>query len=185
MTTRLNRLAGILLCSLLPALPAVAQTQAPSVESAATLVYAVSFSTGELISFETGDPSGTRQTLLSGGSLVSPASLAIGPDGNLYIGENGDGSTFAPRISKFEPSTLTLSTVFPFAGFDVFPASLAFQGHDLLIGRNPFFADSGPIVKLSNATGGALAVSDYTTGGSLTSSPGIALADDGTLYVSD
>lgn len=55
----------------------------------------------------------------------------------------------------------------------------------MLIGRNPFFANTGPIVKLSNATGGALAVSDYTTGGSLTSSPGIALADDGTLYVSD
>ena len=101
MTTKFKRLAGILLCSLLPAHAAVAQTQAPIVESAATLVYAVSFVTGELISFETGDPSGTRQTLLHPGSLVSPASLAIGPDGNLYIGENGDGSTFAPRISKY------------------------------------------------------------------------------------
>jgi len=40
-------------------------------------------------------------------------------------------------------------------------------------------------VKLTNATGGPLAVSDYTTGGSLQSSPGLALAPDGRLYVSN
>jgi hypothetical protein len=40
-------------------------------------------------------------------------------------------------------------------------------------------------VKLTNVTGGTVGVSDYTTGGSLASSPGIALAADGKLYVSD
>ncbi len=153
--------------------------------ASADTVYAVSFSTGELIQYDTTDPSGTRTTLLTGGSLVSPAALIYGPDGNLYIGEDGDGSTFAPRISKFEPATLTLSTVYEFSGFEVFPASFAFQGNDLLIGRNPFYSNTGPIVKLTNATGSTPAISDYTTGGSLASSPGIALAADGRLYVSD
>jgi hypothetical protein len=151
----------------------------------ADTIYAVSFSTGELISYQSEDPAGTKGTLLPGGSLVSPGALALGPDGNLYIGEDGDGSTFAPRISKFEISTLTLSTVYPFASFDVFPGSLVFQGNDLLIGRNPFFGNTGPIVKLANATGGSLSLSDYTSGGSLASSPGLALAADGSLYVSD
>ncbi len=151
----------------------------------ADTVYVVSFSTGELISYQSTDPGGTRSTLLTGGSLVGPASLAYGPDGNLYIGENGDGSTFAPRISKFEIGTLTLSTVYAFGGFEVFPGSLAFRGNDLLIGRNPFYDNTGPITLLSNATGGTPAVSDYTTGGSLASSPGLALAADGRLYVSD
>ena len=151
----------------------------------AETVYAVSFSTGELISYDSADPTATRTTLLPGGALVSPGAMVMGPDGNLYIGENGDGSTFAPRISKFEPGTLTLSTVYPFASFEVFPGSLVFQGNDLLIGRNPFFNNTGPIVKLANATGGTLAVSDYTVGGSLASSPGLALAADGRLYVSD
>jgi hypothetical protein len=151
----------------------------------ADTVYAVSYTTGELIRYDSTDPSGTRTTLLTGGSLVSPAALIYGPDGNLYIGEDGDGSTFAPRVSKFEPTTLTLSTVYAFSGFEVFPASFVFQGNDLLIGRNPDFSNTGPIVKLTNATGGSLAVSDYTTGGSLASSPGIALAADGRLYVSD
>jgi hypothetical protein len=148
-------------------------------------VYALSFTTGELIHYDSSDPAGTRTTVLTGGSLYSPASLVMGPDGNLYIGENGDGSSFAPRISKFEPATLTLSTVFAFSDFSVFPGSLVFQGNDLLIGRNPEFSNTGPIVKLSNATGGALSVSDYTTGGSLASSPGLALATDGSLFVSD
>lgn len=151
----------------------------------ADIVYAVSASSGELIQYDSGDPAGTRTTLLPGGALVTPVGLAIGPDGNLYIGENGDGSTFAPRISKFEPATLTLSTVYPFASFEVFPGSLIFQGNDLLIGRNPQFGNTGSILKLANATGGALAVSNYTSGGSLASSPGMALAADGVLYVSD
>lgn len=151
----------------------------------ADTVYVASFTTGELISYDSTDPAGTKSVLVSGGGLVKPGALAIGPDGNLYIGENGDGSSFAPRISKYEPTTLTLSTVYAFGSFDVFPGSFAFQGNDLLIGRNPFFSNTGPIVKLANATGGPLAVSDYTTGGSLASSPGLALGADGRLYVSD
>lgn len=153
--------------------------------AAADTVYVVSFTTGELISYDSTDPAGTKSVLVPGGGLVKPGALALGPDGNLYIGEDGDGGTFAPRISTFEPATLTLSTVYAFGAFDVFPGSFAFQGNDLLIGRNPFFGNTGPIVELANATGGPLTLSDYTTGGSLASSPGIALADDGRLYVSD
>lgn len=158
----------------------------PALPSAvADTVYVTSFTTGELIRYDSSDPAGTRTVLSGSGSLIKPGALAVGPDGNLYIGEDGDGSTFAPRISKFEPSTLTLSTVIAFSGFEVFPGSLAFQGNDLLVGRNPFFGNTGPIVKVANATGGVVASGDYTTGGSLASSPGLALAADGRLYVSD
>ncbi|MGA0039339.1 MAG: PEP-CTERM sorting domain-containing protein [Pirellulales bacterium] len=151
----------------------------------AETVYAVSFNTGELISYDSSDPTNTRATLLTGGSLVSPGAMVMGPDGNLYIGEDGDGSTFAPRISKYEPATLTLSTVYAFGGFEVFPGSLVFQGNDLLIGRNPFYGNTGAIVKMTNVVSGTPTVSDYTTGGSLASSPGLALSSDGRLYVSD
>ncbi len=151
-----------------------------------TTVYAVSFTNGQLISFDLDDPAGTKTTISPAGSILQPAALAVGPDGNVYVGENGDGSTFQPRISKVDPSTTTLSTVYAFGDFGVFPGGLAFKGSDLLIGRNPDFIDTGPIVKLVNAAvGGPLAVSDYTSGGNLSSSPGLALAADGRLYVSD
>lgn len=153
--------------------------------SRADTVYVVSFTTGELVRYDSADPAGTKTLLTGSGSLVAPGAVAVGPDGNIYIGEDGDGSTFAPRISKFEPATLTLSTVIAFSGFEVFPGSLVFQGNDLLVGRNPFFGNTGPIVKVSNATGGVIATSDYTTGGSLASSPGLALAADGRLYVAN
>ena len=153
--------------------------------SLADTVYVTSFTTGEIISYDSTDPAGTRTVLSGSGSLIKPGALTVGPDGNLYLGEDGDGATFAPRISKFEPATLTLSTVVAFGSFEVFPGSLAFQGNDLLVGRNPFFGNTGPIVKVSNATSGTVAVSDYTTGGSLASSPGLALGADGRLYVSD
>lgn len=152
---------------------------------AADTVYAVSFTTGELIRFDSADPAGTRTLLSGSGSFHSPAALAIGPDGNLYVGEDGDGATVAPRISRFEPATLARSTVVAFGDFTVFPGSLAFKGNDLLVGRNPFYGNTGAIVRVANATGGTVAVSEYTTGGGLASSPGLALAGDGTLYVSD
>ena len=152
----------------------------------ADTVYVVSFTTGELVRYDSTDPAGTRTVLSGSGSLVNPAAIVVGPDDNLYIGEDGDGASLAPRISKFEPATLTLSTLHAFGGFDVFPGSLAFKGNDLLVGRNPFYANTGPIVKVTNATGGGpIATSDYTVGGSLASSPGLALGADGRLYVAD
>jgi hypothetical protein len=151
----------------------------------ADTVYVVSFTTGELVRYDSADPAGTKTVLSGSGSLSSPAAVAFGPDGNLYIGEDGDGSTIAPRITRYTIATGSLSTVHTFATFEVFPGSLAFKGTDLLVGRNPFYSNTGAIVKLANATGGVIAVSDYTTGGSLASSPGLALATDGRLYVAD
>jgi len=150
----------------------------------ADTVYTTSFSTGELVRYDSANPAGTATVLSGSGVLSKPAAIAVGPDGNLYIGEDGDGSSIAPRISRYTVATGSLSTVHTFPAFDLFPGSLAFKGTDLLVGRNPFYGNTGPIAKLANATGGGpLAVSDYTTGGNLASSPGLALAADGRLYV--
>lgn len=153
--------------------------------SRADTVYATSFSTGELIRYDSTDPAGTKTVLSGSGTMIKPAAIAVGPDGNLYIGQDGDASAVAPSISRFDLTTNTLSTVYTFAAFDVFPGSLAFKGTNLLVGRNPFFGNTGPIVQIAGATGGPTSASDYTTGGSLASSPGLALAADGRLYVSD
>jgi sugar lactone lactonase YvrE len=151
----------------------------------AETVYVTSFTTGEIIRYDSANPAGTKTVLSGSGSLTQPAALAFGPDGNLYVGECGDGATIAPRIAKFDLGTSTLSTVVAFGAFDVFPGSFAFKGNDLLVGRNPFFGNTGPIVKVTDATGNIVSVGDYTSGGDLASSPGLALAADGSLYVSD
>lgn len=180
-TTPTNSLRGLWLA----AATVAASIGVAATSATAAIAYAVSSSTGELIRFDTSDPSGTRTQLLPAGSLVSPTAMTVGPDGNLYIGESGDGSTFAPRISRFEIATLTISTVYAFGAFDVFPGSLAFKGSNLLVGRSPAFGNTGPIVELTGAISGTLGVSDYTTGGGLASSPGLAVASDGRLFVSD
>lgn len=151
----------------------------------ADTVYFTSFSTGAIVRFDSTNPAGTMTTLSGSGSTVAPAALAWGPDGNLYVGQDGDGSSLAPNVSRFDLGTQTFTTVHTFAAFEVFPGSFAFKGSDLLVGRNPFYGNTGPIVRLTNVTGGTVAVSDYTVGGSLASSPGLALAADGQLYVSD
>lgn len=148
------------------------------------MVYVASFSSGELARFDSSDPVGTKTTLVAGGALVAPTSLAFGPDGKLYIGVSGDGGANAPLIARYDVGLNSLSTVYTFA-YDVFPGSIAFRGNDLLVGRNPFFADTGAIVQLAGITSGPPSQSNYTSGGSLASSPGLALAGDGRLYVSD
>lgn len=173
-SNRLGGVAGVLSLMLAVCVPAKAD-----------IAYFTSFTTGALVRYDTSNPAGTATVLSGSGSTVQPGALAIGPDGNLYIGEAGNGGAYAPRISRFNLTTNTLSTVYTFAAFDVFPGSLAFKGSDLLVGRNPFFGNTGAIVRLTNVTGGVAAPSDYTTGGNLQSSPGLALAADGSLYVSD
>lgn len=151
----------------------------------ADTVYAVSNGSGSVVRYESADPAGTVVTLSGSGAIVGAAGLALGPDGNLYIGEAGDGSTVAPSIRRLDLTNNSLSTVYTFSTFGVFPGSLAFKGNDLLVGRNPFFGNTGAIVRVVNATGGTVSVSDYTSGGDLASSPGIVFGQDGSLYVSD
>ncbi|MEY3204546.1 MAG: hypothetical protein RLZZ21_877, partial [Planctomycetota bacterium] len=148
-------------------------------------VYAVSNNDGRIIRYDSADPAGTVVTLSGSGAIVAAAGLALGPDGNLYIGEGGDGDAIKPSIRRLSLTNNSLSTVYTFEAEEVVPGSLVFKGNDLLVGRNPFFSNTGAIVRVANATGGVVAVSDYTTGGSLASSPGLALGADGSLYVSN
>jgi hypothetical protein len=171
------------------AIPAVAACLALFVTPSAArcdTVYAVSFTSGELVRYDSADPQGTLATLVSSGQLEQPSALTLGPDGNLYIGTSGDGASIAPAISRYEISSGTLSPVYSFSLIGVTPGSLAFQGNNLLVGRNPLLADVGPIVRLTNVLGGGgITASDYTTGTLLESSPGLAVGADGSIYVSD
>lgn len=175
-----RRLVAVLLAGLGAASAAVGRADA---------VYAIGFTTGALVRYDSASPVTTQTTLVAGGTLNFAAALAFGPDGNLYIGVNGQqpsqSPTVAPSIVRYDVAAGTLATVHTFSDFSVFPGSLAFRGSDLLVGRNPFYGNTGAIVRLANVTGGSVTASTYTTGGSLASSPGLALAADGSLYVSD
>jgi hypothetical protein len=174
---------NIMIRRLLPLFVVVAVI-APAVRANADTVYAVSNNDGRIIRYDSANPSGSVVTLSGSGSIVNAAGLALGPDGNLYIGESGNFSTIAPAIRRLDLSSNTLSTVYAFSEFDVFPGALAFKGNDLFVGRNPFYGNTGAVMRLSNATGGTTSVSTYTSGFSLASSPGLAFGADGALYVS-
>ncbi len=150
----------------------------------ADTIYVLSNNDGRIIRYDSSNPAGTAVTLSGSGALVNAAGLTLGPDGNLYVGQSGDFQTIAPDIKRFDLATNTLSTVYTFSAFDVFPGALAFKGNDLFVGRSPFYGNTGPIVRLVNATGGSSSASDYTAGFSLASSPGLAFGPDGSLYVS-
>lgn len=152
----------------------------------ADTVYVVSYSTGGLYRYDSSNPAGTLTALLPQGTLSNPSALTAGPDGALYIGESGNFSTIGPQIRRFDvtsgvldPQAVSLQSV------SVYPASLVFKGNDLLVGRNPFFPFTGPVVKVSGLSSGSTTITNYTTGSDLAGSPGLALGADGSLYVSD
>ena len=163
-------------------------------------VYAVSKSGSTLVRFDsanTVDPSNLEQstpvtTLVSG--LAQPSGLALGPDGRLYIAEWGDGGSIAPRISRYDIATNQWSTLVSLnASTQAQPGAIAFRptalGGQMLVGRVGTLGGSGEgsIVQVSGWNTGSPTVSPnaYNTGITLNGSSGLAVAADGTTYVSN
>ena len=171
------------------ALSVVVAVLTPAVVVHADTVYFTSKTTGGLYSFDT---SGTAITqIAANNTFTSPTALALGPDGNLYIGDGVGGG----RVARYVMTTGSVATVVSLAGSGpASPGALAFrtsaQGGQMLVGRNPetaFFSyPTGPVLEVSGwNTGQTPSVQAYTTGASVDYSPGLAVAADGTLYVSN
>lgn len=155
----------------------------------AETIYVTSRTTGRLLSLDSaalpvGSGTFSVTPTIIGSGLQQSAGLAIGSDGNLYMGDSGDGESVDPSVQRFTfttGSTGTFSTAVSLPELaGTFPTSIAFRpqglGGEMLVGRY------GP--------GAVLAVSGWQTSGSATaytaslnSSIAIATAGDGTLYV--
>ena len=140
------------------------------------LVYVASKSNGQLMRFDTANPSAV--TVLSG-TLHQPAALAFGSDGKLYIAEWGDsGNDNTPQVRRYDPATAAFSLVTTLPGSK--PSALAFTpGGTMLVGRT----GAGSMHGIANWSQGTVSVADF--GPSLAGSTGIAVAPDGGVYVSD
>lgn len=162
--------------------------------ASADTVYVVSQSTNKLVRFESTDTAATTSvtTLLS--NLSSPSGLTFGPDGRLYIAEWGDGETIDPRVSRYDIGTnqwSVVATLDPLAQFQ--PSAIAFRptalGGEMLVGRTGTLdaTGEGGIVKISGWNTGSPVVSQtpYNTGITLDGSSGLAVATNGTTYVSN
>ena len=163
-------------------------------------IYAVSKSGSSLVRFDSAnaidvqDPQQTTPvtTLVSG--LSQPSGLALGPDGRLYIAEWGDGGAIAPRISRYDIATNQWTPLVSLnASTQAQPGAIAFRpaglGGQMLVGRVGTLGGSGEggIVQISDWSTGSPTVSPsaYNSGITLDGSSGLAVAADGTTYVSN
>ena len=163
-------------------------------------IYAVSKSGNSLVRFNSANSvnlADTSQstpvtTLFTG--LAQPSGLALGPDGRLYIAEWGDGAGIGPRISRYDIATGQWSTVVSLnSSTQAQPAAIAFRpaglGGQMLVGRVGTLGGSGQggIVQVSgwNTGSPSVSASPYNTGITLNGSSGLAVAADGTTYVSN
>ena len=157
----------------------------------ADVVYFVSKTTGGLYSFNT---AGGGITSLTGTNTFSDATaLAMGPDGNLYVGD----STAGGSVRRYTMAGGGVSTVVTLSGSNpafgsgpVSPASIAFTpGGKMLVGRNPETAFSGypagQVLEVVGWNGGSPTVQDYTSGTTPDYQTGLTVAPDGTLYASN
>jgi sugar lactone lactonase YvrE len=184
---------------LLVLVPGLALASALTTVVRAETTYVVSQSGNQLFRFDTANPYGTVAAVPLSYALNAPSGLALGPDGNLYIGDIAPDFS-AGRISRYTIATGSLAPVVTLSGTTftagpIAPAAIAFrpatQGGEMLVGRSPIsnlyfgFPNDGPVVKVAGWAGsGPAQVTDYA-GSSLASSPGLAVAPDGTLYVSN
>ncbi|MGB8854302.1 MAG: PEP-CTERM sorting domain-containing protein [Pirellulales bacterium] len=151
----------------------------------ADTVYVISRSTGGLFRFDSADPNGTMTTVAPLGTFSTPEAMALGPDGHLYIGESGV-SFGSNRIVRYVIATGSVSEV---TTLGTIPGAIAFKpgpAGAMLIGRNPFPQAVGQVLQVTGWNGGSPVVSNFTSGTNLdaTSSPGLAVAQDGAVYVS-
>lgn len=163
----------------------------------ADIVYFVSKDTGALYQL---NPAGGAVTSLTGtNTFPNATALAMGPDGNLYVGDATNGGS----IRRYTLAGGGVETVVAlngsgpaFSGSPVNPGSIAFTpGGSMLVGRNPevaFFPGGvaawpgGPVLSVTGwRTGESPSISSYTSGTSQNYAPGLAVAADGTLYASN
>lgn len=159
-------------------------------------VYVISKTTGGLYRFDSGNPAAIT-TVLGPTSLNEPTALALGDDGNLYIGESPANPAIDPRILRYVIATGSVSevvnlsgTAAGYTGPAVYPGAIAFRrgvdGGEMLVGRNPDSANpNGPVMAVSGWKTPSPSVAAFTSG-SLNASPGLAVSPaTGRLYVSD
>jgi sugar lactone lactonase YvrE len=163
----------------------------------AETVYFVSKDTGALYQLNT--VGGGITPLTGTNTFPNATALAMGPDGNLYVGDATNGGSIQryAMAGGAVSSVVTLNGAGPaFSGAPVNPGAIAFTaGGTMLVGRNPqvaFFPGSleawpaGPVLSVDGwRTGESPSISAFTSGTAQNYSPGLALASNGTLYASN
>ena len=160
------------------------------------LVYVLSKTTGGLYSFDSGNPSAIT-SVVAPGTFNQPTALALGDDGNLYVGESPDAVDGDPRILRYVIGSGSISevvnlsgTAAGYSGPAVYPGAIAFRrvgdGGEMLVGRNPDSANPyGPVMAVSGWKTIAPSVAAFTSG-TLNASPGLAVSPEtGNLFVSN
>lgn len=181
---------------LVPAALLAAACLAPPEASRADLVYVLSKTTGGLYSFDSSNPAAIT-TVAAASTFNQPTTLALGADGNLYVGESPNPGGGDPRILRYVIGSGSISevvnlsgTAAGYTGAAVYPGAIAFRrpgdGGEMLVGRNPESKNpSGPVMAVSGWRTATPSVAAFTSG-TLNASPGLAVSPEtGRLYVSD
>lgn len=178
-------------------IPALLATFALTAAARAEPVYFVSKTNGALYTFDTSG--GAISPLTGTNTFPNATALAMGPDGNLYIGDATGGGSIQRYVlasGSVTPVTSLTGAGPAVPGGPVNPGAIAFTpGGNMLVGRNPevaFFAGGtsawprGPVLSVTGwRAGESPAISAFTSGTAQDYSPGLAVAANGKVYASN
>lgn len=135
-------------------------------QTASMHLFVCSFGNNKIIEYD-GSTGALIRTFASGGSLIKPNGLILGPDRNLYVHSNG--------VLRYNPTTADFMGVFAPSSF----------GNGLTFGPDGNFYVSGSIRvnRYNGQTGAFMGV--FASGGGLINPTGLAFGRDGNLYVGD
>ena len=137
-------------------------------QAASMHLFVCSFGNNKIIEYD-GSTGAPIRTFASGGSLIKPNGLILGPDRNLYVHSNG--------VLRYNPTTAAFMGVFAPSNF----------GNGLTFGPdgNLYVSATAPgrVNRYNGQTGAFMGV--FASGGGLINPTGLAFGRDGDLYVGD
>lgn len=133
------------------------------------------------------DPvTGASLNTFSGGSLLLPLSVAVGPSGDIFVGDAGAaaGGSNVNAVVRINPST-GAQTVITSSGSLSFPVGLAVApSGDIYVSNAPglFFSGPSTVVRVDPATGTQTTIA---TNGSLANPASVVVTSDGDLMTAN
>jgi len=158
--------------TILSMLAVLAAVAGPTPRSAPALELLVSDPGANAVLEYNTDTRAFRGIFASGGGLTEPSGLALGPDGNLYVGSLDN------TVKRYNGATGAFIDTFASAGGLRFPGGITFGPDGNLYVTSGF---SASVLRYDGKTGAFLDA--FATGGGLSLPTGLVFGPDGNLYV--
>lgn len=130
--------------------------------------------------FKVDSTTGAQTILSSGGLFVDPRGIAVTANGDIFVADS-DAFGYYGGVIKVDPTTGTQTKIYQSADINAGPVYLAFEANGKLVVSDVSGTSKG-VVRVDPSSG---TWSQLASGGNFIAPQGIAVADNGDIFVAD